>query len=116
MTVIECKANHWGKDGLQGQKISAQGNTLDNLNRQEVDAPCKDKKVNGELGNEILTRLQGQGGYDSYGFPSIITSFFSSANAAIFRQQAINAGFKKNRVEKGLIIRGAPICYRWFLK
>ena len=28
MMVIECKANFVGKDGLQDQKISAQGNAL----------------------------------------------------------------------------------------
>ncbi len=28
MMVIECKANFVGKDGLQGQKISAQGSAL----------------------------------------------------------------------------------------
>ena len=36
MMVIECKANFVGKDGLQGLKILAQGNTLGNHNRQVV--------------------------------------------------------------------------------
>ena len=45
MTVIECKANLWGKDDLQGQKISAQGNALGNRNQQEVSAPYKGKRV-----------------------------------------------------------------------
>ena len=40
MMVIECKANFVGKDGLQGQKISAQGNALGNHNRQVVGTPC----------------------------------------------------------------------------
>ena len=38
MMVIECKANFVGKDGLQGQKISAQGSALGNHNRQVVGA------------------------------------------------------------------------------
>ena len=37
MMVIECKANFVGKDGLKGQKISAQGNALGNHNRWVVD-------------------------------------------------------------------------------
>ena len=44
MAVIECKVNLWGKDGLQGQKISAQGSALGNHNRQVVGAPCFLKK------------------------------------------------------------------------
>ena len=36
MMVIECKANFGGKDGLKGQKISAQGSALGNHNRQVV--------------------------------------------------------------------------------
>ena len=36
MMVIECKTNFGGKDGLKGQKISAQGNALGNHNRQVV--------------------------------------------------------------------------------
>ena len=45
MMVIECKANFGGKDGLKGQKISAQGNALGNHNRQVVGTPCKGKRV-----------------------------------------------------------------------
>ena len=45
MMVIECKANFGGKDGLKGQKISAQGSALGNHNRQVVGAPCKGKRV-----------------------------------------------------------------------
>ena len=45
MAVIECKVNLWGKDGLQGQKISAQGSALGNHNRQVVGVPCKGKRV-----------------------------------------------------------------------
>ena len=44
MMVIECKANFGGKDGLKGQKISAQGSALGNHNRQVVGAPCFLKK------------------------------------------------------------------------
>ena len=35
MMVIECKTNFGGKDGLKGQKISAQGNALGNLSQIE---------------------------------------------------------------------------------
>ena len=45
MMVIECKANFGGKDGLKGQKISAQGNALGNHNRQVVGTPYKGKRV-----------------------------------------------------------------------
>ena len=45
MMVIECKTNFGGKDGLKGQKISAQGNALGNHNRQVVGTPCKGKRV-----------------------------------------------------------------------
>ncbi len=44
MAVIECKVNLWGKDGLQDQKILAQGNALGNHNQQVVGAPCMGKK------------------------------------------------------------------------
>ncbi len=44
MMVIECKTNFVGKDGLKGQKISAQGNALGNHNRQVVGTPCFLKK------------------------------------------------------------------------
>ena len=45
MMVIECKANFGGKDGLKGQKISAQDNALGNHNRWVVGTPCKGKGV-----------------------------------------------------------------------
>ena len=45
MTVIECKANLWGKADLKGQKISAQGNALGNRNQLVVVTPCKGKRV-----------------------------------------------------------------------
>lgn len=46
MAAIEYKANLWGMVGLQGQKISALGNTLGNCNRQVVDTPYRGKRVN----------------------------------------------------------------------
>ena len=46
LAAIEYKANLWGMVGLQGQKISAQGNTLGNCNRQVVDTPYRGKRVN----------------------------------------------------------------------
>lgn len=45
MMVIECKANFGGKDGLKGQKISAQGNALGNHNQWVVGTSCKGKRV-----------------------------------------------------------------------
>ena len=44
MVVIECKVNLCGKNGLQGQKISAQGVALGNHN-QQVGTLCKGKRV-----------------------------------------------------------------------
>lgn len=58
--------------------------------------------------NGDIIKLEKQGvsnylmaGWDMHNFPTIATAFFSTTNAAKFRQQAFNAGFKKSRVEKG---------------
>lgn len=40
-------------------------------------------------------------GYDAYDEMSLATSFFSPGNAAKFRQQALDIGFKKTRTVRG---------------
>ena len=47
-------------------------------------------------------------GYGPDGEMSIATAFFSAANAAKFRQQAIDAGFQKTRTVKGETYYSAP--------
>ena len=43
MVVMEHKVKCLGNDGLQGQQISAQGNTLGNCNRWICKTPSKGK-------------------------------------------------------------------------
>ena len=45
MVVMEHKVKCLDNDGLQGQHLSAQGNTLGNSNRQICNTPCKGKSL-----------------------------------------------------------------------
>ena len=57
MMVVELNVKYLGNDGLKGQQLSAQGNTLGNRNRRMCNTPCKGKSTNISI---RLLPLQGE--------------------------------------------------------